>query len=78
VVRACLRAGDAVALDYVKTKRLNQCTAAQFTDFEKKSVLVRLNEQWKACALGLGDFDMDELKKDILSADAKANDSAVA
>jgi hypothetical protein len=42
----------------------------QFTDFEQ-SVLVPTNELWKASTLGLGDFSIDELKKDISSADAK-------
>ncbi len=65
-----LRAGDAVALEATKSKRLNQCAAAQFTDFEQ-SILVQTNEQWKASTLSLGDFNMDELKKDISSADAK-------
>ena len=70
LTRAYLRAGDAVALDATKSKRLNQCAAAQFTDFEQ-SILVQTNEQWKASTLSLGDFSMDELKKDISSADAK-------
>jgi hypothetical protein len=59
-----------VALEAPKAKRLNQCAAAQFTDFEQ-SVLVQTNERWKASTLSLGDFNMDELKKDISSADAK-------
>ena len=53
-----------------KSKRLNQCAAAQFTDFEQ-SILVQTNGRWKASTLTLGDFNMDELKKDISSADAK-------
>lgn len=53
----------------MKSKKLNQCAAAQFTDFEQ-SVLVQTNEQWKTSTLSLGDFNMDELKKDISSDDA--------
>ena len=56
-------------MDAMKSKRLNQCAAAQFTDFEQ-SVLVQTNEQWKTSTLSLGDFNMDELKKDISSDDA--------
>jgi hypothetical protein len=37
----------------------------------RQSILVQANEQWKASTLSLGDFNMDELKKDISSADAK-------
>ncbi len=69
LTRAYLRARDATVLYAMKTKKLNQCAAAQFTDFEQ-SVLVQTNEQWKASTLSLGDFNMDELKKDISSADA--------
>jgi hypothetical protein len=43
LTRAYLRARDATVLDATKTKRLNQCAAAQFTDFEQ-SVLVQTNE----------------------------------
>ena len=70
LIRVYLRAGDKVALEAPKAKRLNQCAAAQFTDFEQ-SILVQTNERWKASTLTLGDFNMDELKKDISSADAK-------
>ena len=70
LTRAYLRAGDMVALGATQLKRLNQCAAAQFTDFEQ-SVLVQTNERWKANTLNQGDFNMDELKKDISSADAK-------
>ena len=56
-------------MDAMKSKRLNQCAAAEFTDFEQ-SVLVQTNEQWKTSTLSLGDFNMDELKKDISSDDA--------
>ena len=70
LTRAYLRAGDMVALGAAQLKRLNQCAAAQFTDFEQ-SVLVQTNERWKANTLNQGDFNMDELKKDISSADAK-------
>ena len=44
LIRAYLRAGDLVALEAPKAKRLNQCAAAQFTDFEQ-SVLVQTNER---------------------------------
>ncbi len=70
LTRAYLRARDATVLDATRAKRLNQCAAAQFIDFEQ-SVLVQTNEQWKASTLSVGDFNMNELKKDISSADAK-------
>jgi hypothetical protein len=57
-------------MDAVKSKRLNQCATAQPKDFEQV-VLVQTNERWKAGVLSMGEYNMDDLKKDISSADAK-------
>ena len=50
--------------------RVNQCITSQTTDFEQ-SILAQANDKWKPLTLAEGAFDLEELKKDISSADAK-------
>ncbi len=50
--------------------RVNQCITEQSTDFEQ-SILAQANDKWKPITLAEIAFDLDEVKKDISSADAK-------
>jgi hypothetical protein len=54
----------------VEQHRVNKCITAQITDFEQ-AILAQANDKWKPITLADGAFDLDELKKDISSADAK-------
>jgi hypothetical protein len=70
LVRAFLRISQDDDLGNVEQQRVNKCISAQITDFEQ-SVLVQANDTWRPITLADGDFDLDELKKDISTADAK-------
>jgi hypothetical protein len=70
LIRAFLRISQDDDLGNVEQQRVNKCITAQITDFEQ-SVLVQANDTWRPVTLADGDFDLDELKKDISTADAK-------
>ena len=70
LVRAFLRISQDDDLGSAEQLRVNKCISAQITDFEQ-SVLVQANDTWRPVTLADGDFDLDQLKKDISTADAK-------
>jgi hypothetical protein len=70
LIRAYLRISQTDDLSAQEQRRVNQCIPSQITDFEQ-SILAQANDKWKPITLADGVFDLDELKKDISSADAK-------
>jgi hypothetical protein len=70
LIRSYLRISQVDDLNNVEQHRVNKCITAQITDFEQ-AILAQANDKWKPIILADGAFDLDELKKDISSADAK-------
>jgi hypothetical protein len=70
LIKSYLRISQSDDLNAQEQHRVNQCITSQITDFEK-SILAQANDKWKPLTLAEGAFDLDELKKDISSADAK-------
>ena len=60
-------------MDYLgnsELQRVNKCITSQITDFEQ-AILAQVSDKWKPLTLADGAFDLDELKRDISSSDAK-------
>ncbi len=70
LIRSFLRISQMDDLNAVEQHRVNKCITAQITDFEQ-AILAQVNKKWKPTTLTDGAFDLDELKKDISSADSK-------
>jgi hypothetical protein len=70
LIRSYVRISQTDDLSAQEQHRINQCITSQITDFER-SILAQANDKWKPINLADGAFDLDELKKDISSADAK-------
>jgi hypothetical protein len=51
-------------------QRVNKCITSQITDFEQ-ATLAQISDKWKPITLAGGVFDLDELKRDISTSDAK-------
>jgi hypothetical protein len=51
-------------------QRVNKCITSQITDFEQ-ATLAQISDKWKPITLADGVFDLDELKRDISTSDAK-------
>jgi hypothetical protein len=58
-------------LNAVEQHRVNNCITAQITDFEQAILAQSNNKKWKPITLADGAFDLDELKEDISSVNAK-------
>ncbi len=50
--------------------RVNKCITSQITDFEQV-ILAQVSDKWKPITLADGVFDLDELKRNISTSDAK-------
>ena len=60
-------------MDYLgnaELQRVKKCITSQITDFEQ-AILAQVSDKWKPLTLADGAFDLDELKRDISSSDAK-------
>ena len=60
-------------MDYLGFKELqkfNKCITSLITDFEQ-AILAQVSDKWKPITLADGAFELDELKRDISTSDAK-------
>jgi hypothetical protein len=70
LIRTYLRTSDVDYLGDTELHRVNKCITAQITDFEQ-AILAQVSDKWKPITLADGEFDLDELKRDISNSDAK-------
>ena len=70
LIRTYLRASDVEYLGGKELQRVNKCITSQITDFEQ-ATLAQILDKWKPITLADGLFDLDELKRDISTSDAK-------
>ncbi len=70
LIRTYLRTADVEYLGDKELHRVNKCITSQITDFEQ-AILAQVSDKWKPITLADGGFDLDELKRDISTSDAK-------
>jgi hypothetical protein len=70
LIRTYLRASDVEYLGGKELQRVNKCITSQITDFEQ-ATLAQISDKWKPITLADGVFDLDELKLDTSTSDAK-------
>jgi hypothetical protein len=70
LIRTYLRVADVEYLGAKELQRVNKCITSQITDFEQ-ATLSQISDKWKPITLAEGMFDLDELKRDISTSDAK-------
>ncbi len=69
-IRAYLRTADEDYLGDKELHKVNKCITSQITDFEQ-AILAQVSDKWKLLTLADGAFDLDELKRNISTSDAK-------
>ncbi len=70
LIRTYLRTSSVDYLGSSELQRVNKCITLQITDFEQ-AILAQVSVKWKPLTLADGAFDLDELKRDISTSDAK-------
>jgi hypothetical protein len=57
-------------LGFKELQKFNKCITSLITDFEQ-AILAQVSDKWKPITLADGAFELDELKRDISTSDAK-------